>query len=102
MGSTVIDSSRRFDERFLVVREILVRHDPIRIAITPDEYDPEVRRIVTALEGFENVKQLADGIYAIFVEMFDATTAGTRCKYDAIAVDLWRRLRDSDGRLPPP
>lgn len=76
---------------------ILFAHDPIRFASAPDEYDPEVDRILPRATSARSVAELTAVIHSVFVEMFDNSIAGSHTKYEAVARDLWKVLRRADA-----
>ena len=95
---------RRYRGLYDQLTRILFDHDPIHIAATPDEYEPEVGQILTRSERVGSVSELTDVIHSVFVEMFDASIAGPRSRYEGIARALWKPLcypavrRDRSGK----
>ena len=95
---------RRFGRLYTDVLEILQRHDPVRIAFVPDEYEPEVDTILLRLEGVSSEDELRRIIYEEFVwwfstaealswqEKLDHNGAGPESKYEGIASEIWRLL----------
>jgi hypothetical protein len=48
------------------VRGILLKHDPIHIGYSPDEYDPEVERILGGLELVHAEADVAPMVRSVF------------------------------------
>ena len=73
----------------------LYRHDPIGIAFgyNPNEYSPEAGSIVPRLRDVETVADVRRIVHEEFVHWFDDDTAGPAGRYQAIAEELWARLR---------
>lgn len=83
---------RKYKRLYDELRDILNRHDPVGIAGEPDEYEPEVARILARSKATGSVTELTEVIRTVFVEMFDDRTAGPRARYRPIARELWSLL----------
>jgi len=84
---------RRYGELFGRLEKLFFDHDPIGISFMPDEYDPEVERLLPEIERAKNVDDLTDRIHAIFQKMFSPEMAGPRQKYEPIAREAWAMTR---------
>lgn len=87
---------RRYKTLYDDLTKILFDHDPIHIAELPDEYEPEVGRILARTKDARSVSDLTDVIHSVFVEMFDSSTAGDPTRYEPIARELWLLIRTSE------
>lgn len=78
------------------ISSILCRHDPIRICHGEilDEYDSEARAIVQRLTATDTVDSIAEKTHSVFMEWFDADTAGSPERYKSIAVDIAAAWQD--------
>jgi hypothetical protein len=89
---------RRYRDWYGQLEKLFSDHDPIGIGVVPDEYDPEVELLLPEIDRVTDVDELTDRIHAIFQRMFSADIAGPRRKYEPIARDVWRMLKESkDG-----
>ena len=70
---------------------LLFRHDPIGINFesNTDEYEAEAKTIVIGLTEANSVDDLHRLVYEVFVQWFDAATAGPYERYGDIATDIW-------------
>ena len=84
---------RRYKTVYDDLTKILFAHDPIGIAYVPDEYEPEVSRIIARAKEVRSESQLTDVIHSVFVEMFGSPTAGDRGRFGPIARELWPLIR---------
>lgn len=78
--------------RALAVRETINRLDPadlIAIGCPADEYDPEMKGILTAIEQASDARNLADRIRRVFEQMF----------WSDMDFDQWQPLADELWRL---
>jgi len=79
-------------ELFEEVREILTRHDPIKITVedvNPDEYEPEVGTILPRLSEARSAPEVRRIIYEEFERWFSSDVAGKENDYDGMAVEVW-------------
>jgi hypothetical protein len=83
---------REYSTLYDQLEKLLFQHDPIGISYVPDEYDPEVERLLPKLSRIKSERELTDVIHDVFVQMFDAHIAGPRDRYAPIARDIWRLL----------
>lgn len=84
---------RKYKSVYDDLTKILFARDPIGIAYVPDEYEPEVSRILARAKEVRSESQLTDVIHSVFVEMFGSPTAGERGRYGPIARELWPLIR---------
>lgn len=80
----------------LRVREVLNKYDPAGVIYddnNPDEYTPEINKIVSVITDNITVDELADYIHNVFVEYFDEGIAGSKDKYQDIAKDILDSLK---------
>lgn len=84
---------RRYKTVYDDLTRILFAHDPIGVAYVPDEYEPEVSRILARAKDVRSESDLTAVIHSVFVEMFGSSTAGDRGKYGPIARELWPLIR---------
>ncbi len=75
-----------------IILEILNKYDPISIAADdrPDEYAPEAVRIASVFAHSMDLPVFTQAIHTVFVEMFDAVTAGPEERYRPIAEEILR------------
>ena len=85
--------SADYKEFFSTVRSILNAENPIGIFegndINPDEYDPEVSRILPKLKEAKNSNDVRYILYRAFVDMFNEDLAGTELRYEGAAKKIW-------------
>lgn len=77
-----------------IVTEVLRLRDPLRL-ISPqgenfDEYDGEAVRIASRLRTCTSVDDCRHMVWTVFVDQFDATTAGPEESWQELAEDIWR------------
>lgn len=72
---------------FKSIKNIVNEFDPIHLldSTADNEYDSEVREIISLLSDNDNVNTVADKIYKVFIESFDEQLAGDKDVYIAIA-----------------
>jgi hypothetical protein len=73
------------------IRRILNKYDPVGLImddLNPDEYDPEINKILEALDSNMTENDLAEEIYNIFVEFFDDKIAGNKDIYKKVAKEV--------------
>lgn len=74
------------------VRYIVNKHDPIKlldVGCLIDEYDPEVKLILTKIKLTKSLDEIHDMVYNIFVDMFDKSIAGPKTKYRRLSEELY-------------
>lgn len=78
-------------EFFNSISEILFKHDPIGLDFETniDEYDYEAKLIIEKIKEQNNLNELTELIYSVFVRAFDKDTAGSKKKYESIAEEIW-------------
>jgi len=92
--STTSRSTDRKTRRWLIVREIVNRHDPadlLSMGCPEDEYDPEVPGILAAIESASDATNLANKTKQLFEQML-----GIKLQFKAwptLAEELWRISR---------
>jgi len=90
------DLKRRYRDWYGQLEKLFFDHDPIGISYVADEYDPEVELLLQEIDRVRSVDELTDRIHGIFQKMFSVDIAGPRRKYEPIARDAWRLLKESD------
>jgi hypothetical protein len=98
----------QYDGLFAFVRDVVNRHDPVGIAYTPDEYEPEVGTILPRLGEAADVDALQRIIHEEFCVWFSSgdgsregkiadgeATAGPLSRYRGIAEEIWSHLNYS-------
>ncbi len=90
----------RYKDLFGRLERLFFEHDPIGISYSPDEYDPEVERLLPKLERIRTERELTSAIHSIFEDMFSPEIAGPRRKYEPIARDVWRLVHGHPGESP--
>lgn len=90
----------RFGDLYAELEAKLFALDPIGINYedNTDEYDPEVRPILTDIGGCKSSDEILRLVHQVFVRMFDAQMAGARAKYGSIADWLWAERDRWRGR----
>ncbi len=91
---------QEYRERFTILREVLLRHDPIRIFLAAnfDEYDLEVSKILPKLRDVKTAAELRTVIHRVFISCFSEKIAGPEKDYEKIAVDAWEKLQELVNR----
>src|SRR5687768_14663901 len=89
---------REYSTLYDQLEKVLFQHDPIGISYVPDEYDPEVERLLPELSRIKSERELTDVIHDVFVQMFDAHLAGPRDRYAPIARDIWRLVYEDHAK----
>ncbi len=73
------------------IRKILNKYDPIGLImddLNPDEYDPEINKILEVLDSNMTENDLVEEIYNIFVEFFDDKMVRNKNIYKEIAKEI--------------
>lgn len=74
------------------IKGIVNKYDPIKlleIGAPDDEYNPEIKKILPALQKAISVDQLHNMVYELFVYMFDKDTAGPKKNYRKLSEELY-------------
>ena len=90
MGVTDSDSNRLP----AIVKQAIDEADPIgllAIGCPDDEYDPEIKRVLTYVNSYTDLDSLGQRIHQTFVEMFDEHIAGSPEVYQHIAQQIHKR-----------
>ncbi|QGG46310.1 toll/interleukin-1 receptor domain-containing protein [Heliorestis convoluta] len=76
---------------FLQIRSIINSLDPIDLfpEAPSDEYDPEIRDIITILPEIKSISELTIKIHSIFVKWFDKKIVGSISDYEKVAYEIW-------------
>lgn len=92
-----IQQKRHHQALFRQLREILLEEDPLHIynKVNPDEYDPEIVRILPKLETCKSTDDVRRVVYDVFASQFGAKTAGTEERYQRVAERIWPLLSGS-------
>ena len=81
---------RRYGDLFQRVSSILRKHDPISLVLSPDnEYDFEVVKILPRMKYCSSVEEVTKMVHHVFVETFDADSAGPSEKYHDLSHEIW-------------
>jgi hypothetical protein len=75
--------------------------DPIGIAYTPDEYQPEVGLLLPRLAGADSVEQVEAIVREVFTIMFNAEMVSARSSWARIAAELLPIAREIATPEPP-
>lgn len=72
---------------FESLKKIVNEYDPVQLldSASDNEYDSEVRKIVSLLSEDDDINSIADKVHKIFVDSFDEKLAGDKDTYLAIA-----------------
>lgn len=80
--------------RALAVRGVVNRFDPanlIAIGCPVDEYDPEMKGVLTAMEHASDARNLAHRVERVFMQMFSGSIEFD--EWQSLADELWRISR---------
>ena len=80
-----------FGDKFLELRAIINKHDPIGLIAIPapeDEYDSEVKTIIVQLDSNMTKDQIHDLVYNEFFRWLD-DSAGKKEQYADLAQDIY-------------
>jgi hypothetical protein len=85
---------RPFKAAYERVSEILFAEDPIGINFddNTDEYEPEASTILPRLRTCRSVEDVQQVVHEEFVKWFDASTAGSPERYEAVAQRIWENV----------
>jgi hypothetical protein len=78
----------RYQDLVTAVERAINEADPIGLlddGAPPDEYEPDIRRILPRLATVQRFDDVADVLYEEFVHWFDHAIAGPRETYEAPA-----------------
>lgn len=81
---------RKYGRLYEQLAGMLFQHDPMHIAATRDEYEPEVERILPLIEQARSVDELTGVVHGVFREMFSPELAGPQKTYVPIAREIWK------------
>ena len=76
----------------LKIKEIIDKHDPIRllkIGCPEDEYHPEIQIIAPILEDSNSTDELHNSVYELFVQWFSKDDAGAKENYIELSEELY-------------
>ena len=79
------------------VKQLVNKADPLRLlqqGAPSDEYDQEIAKVLAHLHKCETVDELRRSVFAIFLESFGLTSAGSERDYQELASALYQ-LRKS-------
>jgi len=77
--------------------------DPQQLVIGSNpgrEYEPEVQRVVPLLQETKSIEQLTERIHSIFVQMFNADSAGPMEVYAPFARGIFLEWAKRSSALP--
>ena len=83
------------------ISAILLQCDPLNIAYSDDEYNPEARNIVAGLDRTGSLQDVHDLIFEVFTDFFEPwPVAHEKKRYAAAAEKIWERWQSfiSTGR----
>lgn len=83
------------------ISEIVNTHDPLyllKMGCPSDEYNPEIERILPALEEARNKKELHNKVYKIFIEMFDKDMIGPKKDYKQMSEEIFELKAGEETR----
>ncbi len=84
-------------KRWLLFREIVNRHDPmsiVSVGVNDDEYDPEVKGLLAAIESASDPQQFAQRAEQVFRVTFGNTLQSH--DWAVLADDLWQASQSQD------
>jgi hypothetical protein len=93
IGLDRLADSSRHGSRYRAILDLLVRLDPVGLAVEsplPDEYFPEAALIAERFDQVRTVGELRRLVHDVFVEMMGPEWAGDEARYDAAARAIWR------------
>jgi hypothetical protein len=89
----------KYGNRFLELREMINRHDPLRLlenGAPDDEYDPQAKTIIVQLNTPLTKEGINDLVYREFLRWFgDHSVTGSREAYRALAAEIHEWTRGS-------
>ena len=74
------------------VKQLVNKADPLRLlqqGAPSDEYDQEIAKILAHLHKCETIDELRRSVFAIFLESFGSTSAGSELDYQELASALY-------------
>ena len=82
-------------EIYSTIKRAIDQTDPIRlleIGAPEDEYEPEIREIVSRVGRCKSLGEIQTLIHEVFVKWFDERIAGPKERYRAPAEAIWADL----------
>lgn len=82
-----------YKKLFEEVAQLVNKADPLRLiqqGAPSDEYDQEIAKILAHLSKCETVDDLRRSVFAIFLESFGSTSAGSEADYQELASVLYQ------------
>lgn len=74
------------------ISAILLQCDPLNIAYSDDEYDPEAREIVAGLNRTGSLQDVHNLVFEVFTDFFDPSPmAHEKERYTTAAEKIWER-----------
>ena len=80
---------------YVLTNRAIDQADPIhllKIGAPDDEYELEIREIVSRVEECTNLEDMQRLLHAVFTQWFDERIAGSKELYRAPAEVIWNRL----------
>jgi hypothetical protein len=79
------------------LRKIINKYDPICIYFgkksNPDEYDPEIEKILATFSKNDTFENFTDKVYDIFTEMFGSDIIDHKSKYIKLSKEIYNYLK---------
>lgn len=86
----------KYNKLIIELRSVFNKFDPIGIQEDEnfDEYNPEIKAILSKTRKGMNMVQLQELIYNVFVSWFDEETAGNKEEYENLTREVYEHFKN--------